>query len=867
MIPSSIYRLSFGKDLDFKKAKSLVEYLHQLGVGALYASPIMKSARGREHGYHVTDPLNIDPDLGTEKDIEELSESLKRNNMGWIQDFVPNHVSYDHSCTAVLDTLRFGEYSQYCEMLDIDWMHPAFDGKVLAPFIGGPLNKVLENNELELESGQDGIFVKYFDRSFPLSIESYKTIIAHLIETGYDRDYLDKVSDMINDLPTSEVDRCKELNRIYEKSSDLPVEQITEQNGKETLKKILDQQHFVLDDWRRASREINYRRFFTINDLICLDMKKQSAFEWVHEKILSMIERGIFSGLRVDHIDGIEDPEDYLNKLRSMAGSEPYIVIEKILSGDERLPDWPVEGTTGYDFIKAVNGLFWNKEGRDELDKLHFETGGEDPERLVRSSKMKILEEDMKGEVKNLIRLAGLDSSDETNVAAMNEYMASMEVYRTYSAKDELDDSRIRQAFDSAVRSNPHLVFGFGKISTLMRENERFSNRFQQYTPVLMAKGFEDTFLYRYNRLIAFNEVGGDPIDPGISIDQFHDFNLSRSKRWPHTVNSTSTHDTKWGEDARARLAVISDMGREWRKSVHRWMEMNCDKKSVLNGSPVPSDCEEYRIYQTMVGSMPFDPAEYVDFYQRLRNHIVKYLREAKINSSWIEPDEEYENQVVRFFSKLLEDRDFLEDLDRFVSTVKWYGIFNSLTQTLLKMTSPGIPDFYRGSEIWNLCMVDPDNRRAIDFSRTKRVLKEISESNPDDVIIEGLRNPTEGKLKMLVISKVLRFRNLDPDLFSEGEYVPLEVDGERREKLISFMRKMGGREILVAAPLHIASFLLEGVKPVGKVWEDTGICLPEDEMKEWKCIFTGKRVYTRGVLNVDDAFEKLPLCLLERSE
>ena len=859
-VPTATCRLSFGPDFRFRDAANILDYLTELGIDTIYASPIMKSDSRFLHGYHVIDPGKIDEKIGTREELIEIGKALEQRNMGWIQDFIPNHLSFDGSNPYLFDVLKFGSGSRSSPMFDIDWDHHILKDRVLAPILGRPLDQCLADGEIEIRVDSKGPLIKYFNRILPLSNESYLKILSEAKREFEDIIIKEAITNLEKMISDPGINFNKDLHSRF-------VSKYTKWIQDKVLPYALGMQNYQLSYWKMALNEINYRRFFTINDLICLDIENDRAFHRVHDTIVDLVKEGIFSGLRVDHIDGIRAPLKYLRRLRSETGGDIYIVAEKILSEGEKLPEWPVEGTTGYDFMRVLGGLFFNKEGSSDLDRLDMEMGGEKPDRLIIESKKKILKNEMAPDLKNLARLAKKRSMNNHMVGfeeALLEFMAALDVYRTYPGEDRNeDDGIISSAVEKASESEPLISKEIKSIGRLVREDDDFASRLMQFTGPIMAKGFEDTFFYRYNRSIGFNEVGGNPVKPGIDIEEFHRFNEERLKNIPLTMNSTSTHDSKWGEDVRSRLAVLTDMSGQWRSKVLSWHRMNMDRKVTVDFEQVPDSSEEHRIYQILVGAMPWLLEERDSFYKRLMEHVVKWLREAKIHSSWIDPDEDYENNVQVFVDEILKNRSFRADLHEFTERVRLFGMYNSLTQTVLRITCPGIPDLYRGSETWNLSMVDPDNRGPVDFQGLSRSLEMMKDREIPDLIKEILDNPEDGRIKLFITWKALNARMIEPDLFRKGEYIPLKTRGKRSENLLSFARRKGSGLAVIAVPLHLASFMDTGKEKAEDVWEDTEILLPEESPGCLVDQFTGRTLFCSDRMKASDVFSILPVGLL----
>jgi (1->4)-alpha-D-glucan 1-alpha-D-glucosylmutase len=657
------------------------------------------------------------------------------------------------------------------------------------------------------------------------------------------------------------------------------------------LNDLLSEQLFRLSFWKVAGEEINYRRFFSINDLICLKAENPDVLRHTHTLILDLVDRGKFTGLRVDHIDGLYDPGAYLERVREKAG-HAYLVVEKILGLEEEIPlSWPVQGTTGYDFMIWVNGLFCKKENERALSRVYARFAGlKTPyDDLVEEKKRLILERHMTGDVDNLSRrLKALSSRDRYGSdltlhglnRALVEIMASFPVYRTYVSQEPMrpeDRAVIRSAVGRAKQNNPGLVHELEFVERFLllegleelSEDEKaerlsFIMRFQQFTGPLMAKGFEDTLLYVYNRLLSLNDVGGEPNRFALSRDAFHRFGERRSKRWPHTMNTTSTHDTKRGEDVRARISVLSEMPGEWEQSLKTWSRINRKKKQRVGDVEVPDKNDEYFFYQTVIGTYPLDHTERAGFEGRIKAYIIKAVREAKVHTAWIKPDSDYEDAFTAFVEAALNDPGFLEHFMPFQKKVAHYGLFNALSMALIKMTFPGVPDFYQGTELWDLNLVDPDNRRPVDFQKRERRLREIRERKGADLAAELLAGREDGRVKLFLIHKVLEARNRHRDLFQHGAYTPLDLVGAHREHGIAFARTLGDRWALTVAPRFLTGLIEESDLPLGsKVWEDTAVALPPGAPTRWHDAVLGRVLEARNALPLSDVLNTFPAALL----
>jgi (1->4)-alpha-D-glucan 1-alpha-D-glucosylmutase len=846
-VPTATYRLQFGPSFGFKDAETIVPYLHDLGVSDIYASPIFRANKGSTHGYDVTNPNELNPELGSAEDFSALTAKRREHKVGWIQDIVPNHMAYSSDNLMLMDIFKNGRNSRYADFFDIDWDHPdkSLKGKILAPFLGKPYSGALADGEIQLERTESGLAVHYYDVCFPLASSSYD---------------------------------CSGPQK------DMPA-----------LEPLLEKQFFKLFFWKKTAEVINYRRFFYLNNFISLKVENPEVFSETHKLIIDLVRRGVFTGLRIDHIDGLFNPAQYLMRLRRLAGDK-YIMVEKILELDESLPEsWPVQGTTGYDFCNYVNGIFIRRENeqvftdtyQDFLNRpVHYD------ELLIEKKRM-ICERYMSGEIDNLVHLFTVTAQnykDELNIKnirqAIVEIICAFNVYRTYINNEGYGDDNkayMIEAINGAKNKNPILTNAIDLVSQFLlsdlSEPEHISTqsktlyfimKFQQLTSPVMAKGFEDTFLYSYNRLAGLNEVGANPNRFGISLDEFHQFNAAKAENLSHCLNATSTHDTKRSEDVRARISVLTEIPDLWSQKVHQWKQINAEFKSECHGILAPDANDEYLLYQTLIGAMPIEKELYGDFKERIKQYVIKVVREAKEHSSWIEPNEQYEQAFCRFVERILDpsvSNDFRNDFLTFQKQIAAYGIFNSLSQALLKMTSPGVPDFYQGDELWDLGLVDPDNRRQVDFEKRKRILDEIRSREHDSALInELLQTRTDGRIKLFLIFKVLNARRKYAELFANGDYQPLKVRGEYSNHIIAFIRSCGDQNAATIAPRFLTSLIEADELPFEPdVWQDTEILWPAALEGDWRNAITGGSIRIEKTVSAGQILARFPVSLLIR--
>lgn len=923
--PTATYRIQFSPSFGFQATNSIISYLADLGISDLYASPIFMAVKGSLHGYDVVDPSRLNPELGEPSDFEALADELKKHNMGWIQDIVPNHMAMDSDNRFLMDILENGPRSKYFKFFDVDWDHPAasLNKRILAPFLGRFYGECLEDGEIVLEYGPDGFKVAYYNIAFPLRIDSYLNVFKDLAQlkrklADDDPDFIKLLGILYvlkslasSDEPEERSNQIKFIQRslweLYNSNAvikafvDETLRTFNGEKGKAEsfnfLHELLAQQLFRFSFWKVAAEEINYRRFFCVNGLISLRVEEEHVLDHTHGLIIDLIERRIVTGLRIDHVDGLYDPTSYLQKVRSRAPSA-YIVVEKILNLNEDLPPfWPVQGTTGYDFTNQVNGLFCQRENERAFSRIYSSVTGlkNSYEDVVRDNKKLMIQEDMASDVHNLALLLKKISSRDRHGSditlnalrrALTEVLAAFPVYRTYISQvaiSENDRKTILEAVDRARANFPSLLHGFTFVRRFLlldfpdyvsEEEKRgwlhFAMRFQQLTGPVMAKGVEDTTLYGYNRLVSLNEVGGRPDHFGCSLEEFHAFSTKKRELWPDSINATATHDTKRGEDVRTRINVLSEMPDEWLKKLRTWLRINRGKKKRVQGSPVPDRNDEYFLYQTLIGAFPFSDADYPDFVQRIKAYIVKAVREAKVHTAWLRPDTEYEDAYVSFAEKILapsQDNAFLKDLIPFCRRVSHYGMLNSLSQTLVKIASPGVPDFYQGTELWDLSLVDPDNRRSVDFEKRRAMLAGIREgenSNIDRLIQDLLSTREDGRIKLFLTYRALKGRRAHREIFQEGAYLPLESGGRFGNHVIAFARRHEQQWALVIAPRFLSRLVQAGDFPLGrKIWQDTQVTMPDAAPAQWRNVITSEVLSAGMALPVGDALLNFPVALL----
>lgn len=914
-VPRSTYRLQFCPGFPFSAAEKIVPYLADLGIHAIYASPVFESRKGSEHGYDVVDPARIRKELGGEPGFRKLRRAMG-SRMGWIQDIVPNHMAFSGENRLLMDVLESGPRSPSAHFFDINWKHhySGLRNRVLAPFLGGFFGETLENGEIKLSFSRGGFFINYYDHHFPLNIGNYLDVLppdGPPSGAGQLRKILKDLASLPGGARRSEkiAGIKRDLNDLYRRDKDFRVRlsrRIAVINGDPSrpasfvhLERLLTRQFFRLSYWKVATEEINYRRFFNINELICLNVQDEDVFDHTHRLVLRLTRSGLFSGLRVDHIDGLYDPKAYLERLKKK-GRSPYILVEKILTGEESLPaDWPAQGTSGYDFLNLLNGLFVDSRSQKDMARIYsrFTGVGVSCKDLIYEKKRLIVGKHMASDIDNLAhRMKEISgklrfSYDITLYGlkrALVEVMVYFPVYRTYISRTEFhpeDRAYIIKAIGSAAANLPGLRHEFSFIEKFLllkfekgaasRRKDQFIDfvmRFQQLTGPLMAKGMEDTTLYVYGRLLSLNEVGGDPDKFGVSPREFHIRNGQNLRRWPHGLTATSTHDTKRSEDVRARINVLSEIPFEWEKALKHWSRLNRKKKTNINGIRMPTRNDEYFLYQTLLGSFPDGETgadALGDYRERIKQYMIKAVREAKVHTQWIKPDETYEAAFLKFIDGVLTPAHpvFFEDFRAFQKTVSFHGKINSLSQVLIKITAAGVPDFYQGSELWEYSLVDPDNRRPVDYPRRQAMLRAMKKEyqNGGEGFLSGLlERPDDGRLKMFVTWRALGARNRLARLFEKGEYVPLELSGKFAAHAVAFLRHDASGAVLVFAPRW--THQMENSRyPLGGLWEDTELLIPDGHQGNFRDEFTRRDLRVGSRIGIAELLKAFPAALLTK--
>jgi (1->4)-alpha-D-glucan 1-alpha-D-glucosylmutase len=987
--PESTYRLQFHKGFRFADAEAIVPYLADLGVGVCYASPYLKARPGSTHGYDISDHRRLNPEIGSDEEYNSFVRAVREGGLGQVLDIVPNHMGIvGNENEWWNDVLENGQASVHAAFFDIDWKPAKTDlhDKVLLPILGDPYGKALESLQIRLHYEAGAFTIHYFEHRIPVAPCTYGKILGHRVEeleqelgkTSEAFTEYESIRTAITHLPphtTTEPDKVVEHNREKEVikrrlaalTASVPavlafVERTVQRfNGTEAEEAAADPHRFDrMDDllyaqpyrlawWRVAADEINYRRFFDVNELAALSMEKPEVFAATHELILSLLRRGQVQGLRIDHPDGLYDPRQYLERLqhhyalevaRDIAAGDPafadfdfaaneaglleairaaaadpdpanpfrrplYVVVEKILAPDEPLAeDWPVDGTTGYEFLGGLTGLLVDRHNTTAFTRLYRKwTQSEGTFRdLVYQKKFLILQVSLASEL-NMLGMQ-LDRLSEKNRwsrdftlnglrRALREIIACFEVYRSYITGPEVlprDRRYVENAVTQAKRRNPAIssaLFDFVRDMLLLEyqdvlreadraEQLRFVGKFQQVTAPVMAKGLEDTAYYVYNRLLALNEVGADPRQFGTSVAAFHRRNQERQARFPHALSATATHDTKRGEDARARIAVLSEMPKAWQQALSRWSRLNKKFKVQRDDETWPDRNEEYFLYQTLIGAWPLPegmrdegrgmrvagpdsaliplPSSLIpsDFRERVQAYAQKAMHEAKVHTSWVNPNPAFDAAIRQFLAAILDEergRRFLADFRALQRRVDHYALFNSLSQVLWKAASPGAADVYQGTELWDFSLVDPDNRRPVDYDLRRRLLADLKArmaAGPEHfprLCRELTEQRWDGRIKMYLLARALHCRREHPGLFTEGEYLPAHATADRDENVCAFVRCQGGRLALAVAPRLLTRVIDPDELPLGiDAWGDSFLYLPAGGAgRRWENVFTGE--------------------------
>ncbi len=973
--PGATYRLQMHAGFPIREAVKVVPYLHDLGVTHVYTSSLLAARPGSLHGYDVTDHDKLNPELGTEDEFRGWVAALRERGMGLILDVVPNHMCVGGDNAWWNDVLENGPSSAYAGYFDIAWQdHPRerLHGKVLLPVLGESYGTMLESGQLAVELAAGAFALRVYERRIPIDPRTYGLVLTPALDAAKAELPVDaagvvelrSILTAVSHLPPrseADPDRVAEgmleagvvkrrLAALVENDPDVAKHvavavarvngTVGDPNSFCPLDELLDAQAYRLSFWRVATDEINYRRFFDVNDLAALSTEREEVFEATHKKVFAWLGEGLIDGVRVDHPDGLFDPKQYLHRLQvrylvacaehllaakpddypgltaaealvavrervePLAGEKPlYVVVEKILGLGEPLPpEWISDGTTGYEFLNFVNGLFVSPAREKDADWGYEQFTGETEPFAdhVYHSKFLVLQSSLAGELHMLAhqidRLAqgqrwSRDFTLNLLRHALREVIACFPVYRTYvnGGVNETDRGVVTRAVRRARVRNPLLgraVFDFIRDTLLLKDppsgpasddyraaQRRFAGKFQQVTSPVTAKGIEDTAFYVFNRLVSLNEVGGEPGRFGLPPAKVHAFFKDRADRYPAALSPLSTHDTKRSEDVRARINVLAELPEEWAVRVSRWDDLNGDHKVQIDEETVaPDENEEYLLYQTLVGVWPAVglPADgHQTFVDRIQAYMNKAMHEAKVHTSWINPDAEYDDAMAKFIGHALDPvggKRFLRDLDEFGTTVSRQGVYNSLAQSLVRCAAPGVPDTYQGTELIDLSLVDPDNRRPVDYDARRRLLADLDARAKDDRkgLAKALAVKPDDRAKLFVVAEALRFRRAHPELFVGGGYEPVEPAGPFAEHLFAFLRTGGDGAALVVVPRLIGTLCPGGRTPVGSyVWADTTLPLPERFAgRAWVSVFTGER-FEAGPIAVAELFADFPVALL----
>jgi (1->4)-alpha-D-glucan 1-alpha-D-glucosylmutase len=889
-VPSSTYRVQLTPDFGFAEAADLASYLAQLGVSHLYASPYLQAAPGSTHGYDVVDHTRVNSELGGEEGHAQLCHALHAVGLGQVLDIVPNHMAIGVPGNAWWwDVLENGQSSVYASYFDVDWDPPEakLRNTVLLPILGDHYGRVLEAGDIAVRRSGGTFTVEYFDHVLPVAPPSLDALLARAARRSGDQE-LEFLARALRRLPPSTAtdpasvrERHQDKEQIRARLAEVFASRtaVAEAVDDElaainadpaALHSLLERQNYRLAFWRAASRDLSYRRFFDIDTLVGLRVEDAAVFGDTHRRILDWVRDGAVDGLRIDHPDGLRNPEQYLERLAEQTGGV-WTVVEKILEPGERLPKtWAVAGTTGYDFLNRLTTLFVDPAGEAPLTELYAELTGEptDYEQVVITKKNQVMREVLGADVNRLVALfvevcerhpRHRDYTRDELGEALREVIASFPVYRTYvraatGAVRPDDEAHVEKAVGDAAGRRPDIdadLLGFLRDLLLLRippatphvtgaapgavPEHELVMRFQQLTGPVMAKGVEDTAFYTFNRFVALNEVGGDPSRFGLSVGEFHDACAEAQRDWPRAMLASSTHDTKRSEDVRARLALLSEIPDRWSAAVRRWVAHNEHHRR----GGWPDRNFEYLLYQILVGAWPLSA-------ERAKAYMEKASKEAKQHTSWTDPRPDYDEALGSFVEAVLSDDEFIDDFTRFVAPLVWPGRVTSLAQALIKLTAPGIPDIYRGTELWDLSLVDPDNRRPVDYDQRRALLGVVGTASAEQILARA----DEGLPKLHVTHQALQLRRERPDAFMSGEYAPLECAGPSADRVVAFAR---GGEVLTVAP-RLVMGLAGG-------WGEETVALPKGR---WRDRLTSQE-WDGGNALVGSVLSQFPVALLER--
>ncbi len=877
--PASTYRMQLHKGFTFDDAAAVADYLWDLGVSHLYSSPYLQAAPGSMHGYDVVDHRKVNEELGGEAAHERFCRILGENGLGQVLDIVPNHMSLGEQNRYWWDVLENGVSSRYASFFDIDWNSPEerLREKVLVPILGDQYGRVLDDGGIKVIRIGSTFLVEASGQTLPVAPESLSNLLSRAADYArsdtlsflaasygrlpkpafYDRRTVlarHRDKNVVNGLLDRECSEneasCQAIDRAVKELNSIP----------DLLDEFLNSQNFRLAYWKASDQQLGYRRFFDVNTLIGLRVEREYVFDETHALIVKWLKLGVLDGVRIDHPDGLRDPLEYCQRLRNCA-PDAWIVGEKILEPGEFLrEEWPLQGTSGYDFLNVVNGLLVDQDGVLRLGEIYAEFTGDTAtfSAVAHDKKLNVEQEALGSDVNRLTNIlvniceSHREYRDFTRAEmrrAIREIGACFAVYRTYVVpqREEITDEDrdvIRKATECASDRRTDIDEGlFTFIRDILTLKEKgtdeaeFVARFQQFTSPVMAKGVEDTAFYCSNRLTSLNEVGSDPARDGLTVQEFHEYNATMQRTHPETMTTLSTHDTKRSDDVRARLAVLSEIPDDFGDAVWRWNEMNA---SFRTDAGLPDRGTEWFLYQTLLGAWPITK-------ERVTEYMMKAMREAKLRTSWVSNNADYENALKSFIEQILDDEIFMADFEAFVDRVKHAGRINSLTQTLLKSICPGVPDLYQGAELWDLSLVDPDNRRPVDFDLRRKLLKEAQTLSPADITARM----DDGLPKLWLLHRALRLRKAKREAFgAEADYRPLFASGARLENVVAVQR---GDQVIGVAPLRTLSSTPN--------WSDTAIALPAGT---WKNELTGED-FTGGRVDLSVLLKDFPVALLSR--
>lgn len=932
-IPRATYRVQLHPGFTFADLERRIPFLAKLGISDCYCSPILQASPGSTHGYDVADYRHLNPELGGEKAFLACSAALEQHGMGVLVDFVPNHMGISGPFNAWwMNVLENGLHSPYAKFFDVHWRTSEAGGRshILVPILEDHYGVILEKGALKLRYRDGSLRVVSGETELPLNAAAYSAVLARLAPDPAvpekARAELEKLLRAFHrlapaagawaanpDVPVQQQALKERLAKIVRKEPAVAarleshLQALSGEAGQsgsfDALDAILAAQSFRISRWKTGIYAINYRRFFAVDTLVGLRMENPEVFSESHALLGMLIKERKITGLRIDHIDGLWDPRQYLEQLQALRPAPPegqpdaplFVVVEKILErGEDLNPVWAAHGTTGYEFITACAGLLTRAESRDDFDRIYREFSGEttgygdlvyEKKRLILSEMfINTLTELTGGLVTLLVADRHWRDLTRAEVAmALREIAACFPVYRTYrrlgETASDADRRWVDKAYQEAVRRNPRFdVTTMGILRDVLtgayppkdspedRRNAiaRWVLSFQQYTGAIMAKSVEDTAFYLYNRLIALNEVGGDPAEFGLSIEEFHATNRERRRQTPHSLIASSTHDSKLSEDVRARLYVLSEIPEEWQAWLAEWRTLNAPHKTRLDGHDAPDANEEYRLYQAILGAWPIG-AERVDdaFRERIRGYFRKAVNEAKLNTTWTEPNEAWLTAGDKFIDQILSPEIGAAFLASFVpkaARLAHLGMVNSLVQLTVKLTSPGVPDFYQGNEVWDFSLVDPDNRRPVDFAAHERLLDEVAAKEPRELVFHW----QDGGIKLRLTRDLLQFRKEHADLLANGDYEPVELTGAHAAHAVAYRRQLGNDRLLVVLARQTAKI---GCPPVGLVWAETALALPGDWATggEWRDVVSGRTFAAAESLPLAEVLRQVPVAVLHR--